>query len=847
MEISKIRATPEKLNVMFIFRLIYIPFLFLYLSADAQPHLFNTKYLTIGVSNSGYIVSLKDKQTKKEYCPPGDSSALISLYKDKNYILPVSARFNRVNHQISLHYSNGSVATISAMQKPGYFAFKLISLVPRNGVDNIVWGPYKTSISQNLGEIISVVRNDEFSLGIMALDNATSSGPPSEGDLPQSYYLIHAPPGVKLPPNLHEGQIFNTGGDSLGTSDVAFYSQPEEYYRFMTGNGAMLRPYGSDIVLHARDRRIPQVIDFRPFRMSPGRHQYVTPIDVDFIGSRIAFFGCPEPATLDVIEKIELGEGLPHPTIEGKWIKRPTAAKPFIAWFGAHDSLVAYAGQLGFKAVQDEALGEYYYNPANRWDNKKVNFSNGSMSIKEYTAITNKAGIAYGLHTLCEFIQPYSSDVTPVPNDSLCKVGSTVISAGISAYDSVITIADPTFFRESGGWEDTRTNVLQLGKELISYEGVSATKPYTLIHPLRGWDKTRVSAHRENDTIYKLMPNAYHGFAPDIYLQDKYAIAYASLLNDGAMDYIDFDGLESCWYQGQGQYSIRRFYDTLFRHLNHYIRNTGSCVFEGNWHYQSSLDVGGNLFNPVSNEFNIEGKDVREMDFDNLLHVSFGLVYFSPRWNSATAENLEARAIGWDGQYMLGLSQRDVEKCGEKSGIFKAIRTWENAREANVFSKKQKKALQVLANRFHLEQTAPKKWKLYPVKNLDARITDMSNPDSTHFNISNPFSGQPLQFRMEAKGAKGSSLAGLTLQLNHGKTLKLNAGIRAGQSLVCDGHGLYITDENWNKISNVDMPDIPLLASGANEITVGAGSSNDPSFSLSFLFSVRGIPEQLGY
>ena len=126
MEISKIRATPEKLNLKFIFRLIYIPFLFLYLPTDAQPHLFSTKYLTIGVSNSGYIVSLKDKQTKKEYCPSGDSSALISLYKDKNYILPVSARFNTVNHQISLHYANGSVATISAVQKPGYFAFKLI-------------------------------------------------------------------------------------------------------------------------------------------------------------------------------------------------------------------------------------------------------------------------------------------------------------------------------------------------------------------------------------------------------------------------------------------------------------------------------------------------------------------------------------------------------------------------------------------------------------------------------------------------------------------------------------------------------------------------------------------------
>ncbi|HZK63515.1 MAG TPA: hypothetical protein VFC34_05185, partial [Puia sp.] len=199
MKIVEVSVMLLKSEARSFFRLIYIPFLFLYLSTDAQSHLFSTKYLTIGVSNSGYIISLKDKETKREYCPAGDSSALVCLYKDENYILPVSARFNAVNKQISFRYPNGSVATISAVQKPTYFAFKLISLMPRNGVDNIVWGPYKTSISQTIGEIISVVRNDEYSLGIMALDNATTSGPPSDGDLPQSYYLIHAPPGVKLP------------------------------------------------------------------------------------------------------------------------------------------------------------------------------------------------------------------------------------------------------------------------------------------------------------------------------------------------------------------------------------------------------------------------------------------------------------------------------------------------------------------------------------------------------------------------------------------------------------------------------------------------------------------------
>ena len=50
--------------------------------------------------------------------------------------------------------------------------------------------------------------------------------------------------------------------------------------------------------------------------------QYAEPIDVDLAGSAVAMFGCPEPMTLDIIEKIELGEGLPHPMLDGVWIKR---------------------------------------------------------------------------------------------------------------------------------------------------------------------------------------------------------------------------------------------------------------------------------------------------------------------------------------------------------------------------------------------------------------------------------------------------------------------------------------------------------------------------------------------
>ncbi|MCG7860592.1 hypothetical protein MD537_26670, partial [Flavihumibacter sediminis] len=39
-------------------------------------------------------------------------------------------------------------------------------------------------------------------------------------------------------------------------------------------------------------------------------------------GSKLAFFSCEEPGTLDRLGAIELAEGLPHPTVNGVWFKK---------------------------------------------------------------------------------------------------------------------------------------------------------------------------------------------------------------------------------------------------------------------------------------------------------------------------------------------------------------------------------------------------------------------------------------------------------------------------------------------------------------------------------------------
>lgn len=687
----------------------------------------DTDYMSVEISNSGYITSIEDKGNDKQYAVQGYPSPLLTLYQGKDVIIePSSAKYDKTTDQITLQYPNGSVAKVQVGEQDEYITFKLLSLYQRGDIDNIVWGPVNTSISKTIGDIIAVVRDDNFAIGMMALDDNTIGGLPVDGDLAQMEYYVHSPdPALyPLPDSLHEGQVFGIGGD--GINDIAFFSRPEEYFRLRGGGGATLEPeFGSAISQHSRDRRKPQTIFFT---LLPGfanvnapRHHQVETLDVDFIGSSVALYGCPDSKGLEVIENIVLKQGLPHVTVDGLWIRDPKSYRADIAWSGRHDSLVPYANRLGIKGVQDEGMGEYYPNPADRWAGKNITIAGKQIPIAEYTKQTNASGIAYGLHTLCEFIQPHSSDVTPVPSDSLCLVLRTTIDNDLTPTDTTIQVADTSYLNERGTWHDNNTNVLKIGKELLTYKGVTTTKPYTLTGVKRGAYKTVAQAHAKGSLLGKLQMNCYHGFVPDINLQDKYAEYYADLLVDGGMNYVDFDGLESCMYQGHGQYSFKRFFRHLFDSFRErggdYLRVMGSGISEGNWLYMSIGNVGGDshMFNPVTNQWGIEGKDVRNTNMSSYLPSTFGIQNLQPSWTVQVIENMQSKAVAWDATFMLGLNESNVEKCPQKDAIFGAFRIWEDARRANIFSDELKQQMRPAENLYHLERKDDDTWLLYQV------------------------------------------------------------------------------------------------------------------------------------
>ena len=93
-----------------------------------------------------------------------------------------------------------------------------------------------------------MVRDDDWAIGMMGLDDNTIAGPPVDGDCYGMGYYVHSPDPLKyrLPPQYQEGQWFNIGGD--GVSDTAFYSHAEEYFRQVSGTGQA----GAHVRLHGR-------------------------------------------------------------------------------------------------------------------------------------------------------------------------------------------------------------------------------------------------------------------------------------------------------------------------------------------------------------------------------------------------------------------------------------------------------------------------------------------------------------------------------------------------------------------------------------------------------------------
>ncbi|WP_339922667.1 hypothetical protein [uncultured Cyclobacterium sp.] len=703
---------------------------------------YSTLYFKIKIDNKGFITSMKNRKVSpnREFSPADKPSPLLSLYEGENqtYYEPIKATFNEAAETIKLDFSNGSVAKISLETKNKYFKFTLESLSQSDGIEGIQWGPYHTNITNLFGEIIGVARDTSelvnYAIGMLALDDNTLGGTSETiADAAPFQYIIHSPDSslYTLPDSLHEGQIFTLGGD--GINDVAFYAHKEPYYRIMYGNAAKFDENGRiSINYHARDRSKKREVYYSlipNMAVNTPNHLEVQPLpEIDYIGSSIAFYGSPDSlALMDVIQDIVLSEDLPYPTINGKWVKDPSAFVPdALTHGGLNDSIISYTSQLGFKAISlyDQGFvrpdrGNEGYIDGKDFELKPIQLTSGNKSHKEFAKMAAEYGITIGRTTITTALAPGTKDASPIPSDSLCYQQKRLLVNAINPEDTLIMVNDPTYMDEIASWEGhaANLNMIKIGKELIYYLGVSESKPYRLLNVKRGYWNTTPLHHAKNDTIYKLQVTlnyGYDGLIPNMELQDKIAEYYADVCLINGLGYYDFDGQEFLFNNGHGYYSAKRFFKKMFARAAAHgippIRFTGATLSEGSWHYQSIWNVGGgkNLYDVETREWGSttsQGKDLRDVTYANFFPVGMGR-NFAINANATVEQysHIQAISIGLGTTYSLELNQKEVESCPQKYEIFNTISTWEKARSANAFPPNIKKLLVDPKRNWTLEQ-----------------------------------------------------------------------------------------------------------------------------------------------
>jgi hypothetical protein len=815
---------------------LVIILILLNISCTREKIVLETAYLKIGINSKGFITSIFDKPKSTEYLPEKVSPPLLALYCDSTYIRPFSAEYILTEKRITLSYPNGSKAVIGAEIKGEYIRLELLSLEPRNRVVAVVWGPYSTSIAEKIGETICVVRNKDFAFGMQALNINTIEGLPEGDDNGGGGGIIEPLPGQVLPDSLK---------DKIGQKadvNVNITGDMPDYIRLYRGSAAVRKPYGSDLQLFSRDRRIPRVI--KHWLGNKDYTQFAEPVDVDFTGSSIAIFGCPEPMTLDIIEKVELGEGLPHPMLDGVWIKRSTfPGEAYLLNEGDPLQSIKYAKACGFRLIH---IGDIFKSWGHFGYSEK-RFTAGLADIKRVTEIAKKEGISIGIHTLGMFTGKNDPFVTPVPSDSLCKTGSSVLTKDAGPDDDIIFIMDPVWFRYPG-----TTHTVKIGKELLNYRKVSDDEPWRLVDCQRGQYGTHADAHKSGGTIDKLTNDSYSGFYPDIKLQDSYSKRLAEVCNETGVDLMDFDGFGGESPTGHGTYGAARFIDTWYRNIDRYRLTCGAGTFHYYWHIYAFMNWGEPWYNALRESqvnYRIENQRYFERNF---MPGMLGWFTLNPEFRPEEVEWIQARSAAFNAGYLLRVDE-SIEKNGYRDQLFEAIREWQKARKSGAFTEGQIERMKDPKNEFHLEKTGNESWELYPVKLTRGfghkfRDVQTGEPISSRFILNNPFEEQPLQFYISALpqgNDLSAAVSGIQFKIRNYQTLDLNIQMKTGDRLICDGKKVYLCDKTWNKLKVIYEGKIPVVENGDSEIVVTSDFTGSGAPKLEIEFKSTGKPEKV--
>lgn len=270
-------------------------------------------------------------------------------------------------------------------------------------------------------------------------------------------------------------------------------------------------------------------------------------------GAKVAIVGvptvAPDPSSkmLDAIEEVELGEGLPHPTINGVWIKR--APERFASYLMVHN-----LGEHNVDEIIEMAKGgfgciEFYpwrSTPSYRLNPKL--FPNGLAGLKKVCEKIHAAGLQVGLHVMQSMVGWGAKDdpyISPKADPRLLQDRYATLAAPLGEKETVIHVTESL-----AEWPEQGD--LYIEGEIVRYAKRSEN---SFTECTRGMHKTTITAHPVGTKVGHLV-NCFNMwgncvYAPDLKtdMVDEICDNIARVFNAVGADMSYFDGGEELCVQ----------------------------------------------------------------------------------------------------------------------------------------------------------------------------------------------------------------------------------------------------------------------------------------------------------
>ncbi len=696
-----------------------------------------------------------------------------------------------------------------------YLAFRVEEAPEQAEV--VVFGPYFTSLSDVIGDIVGVVQGDVWALGVQALNAKTLGGFPTE-------YA-----GQKSP-LAADGTVSELSVASLDYFESAAFSAK-------AGEKAC-----SLMQLYCENRRRARKKEIMNFRNVPAAPMEDCP-DAGIAGAAFALFCCKKEDALDTIGRIEVSEGLPHPLLGGQWAKKSRLSMKsyLIAEFDPENfsELLSRTKQAGFDTL-------YHPEPFAKWGHFELRedcFPQGDQSLAEYCRAAASEGMRIGLHTLSAFTTPNDGYVTPRPDNRLAKLGKSRVSGNISMEDTEIPVENTEIFQTV-----TTLQTVQIGEELICYK---EERDGVLTGCERGAWGTEAASHESGDEVELLCDHPYRVFFPNLSLQKEYSRRIGSLFAQTGAAQISFDGLEGCTATGEDTYSINRFcLDCWDGWERPDVINDASRLNHNLWHMHTRMNWGepwGAKMREGMLEYRIKNQDFYRRNLFPRMLGWFLIRKADRKFEATPPEDIEwalSMAAGFDAGFALSTSAAVLSANGCTDELLETIRNWEELRLAGAFPEDLREKLRRPETEWHLEKRGEEESLLYPINLSKAMVCDLlelqpGQPGGADWVVFNPFAGQEYDFRLRVEG--NGSIHNPSF-VTRGGMLKFSCTVKGGQYLWYRNGKAVITDRNYRAVGEAAPTGKGILAQGQQAFSFSCQFSGEEGPEVSVRVFTKGEP-----